>query len=347
MGNLDDDNDVKRFETKWQREERERAERKQTCRSQRRIVSYTFNYPLEQTKAKVIKFLNYSKNVPNSASKALAAGSPQKPTRQRANSQENILQSHEPEAKSSILDNNLMGYPKRQSREPLSQFVCHGLKEFNSDTQSEDSMDAEMNKQMQLEKEQKAEETAQIENKEHDITNEMQPMSISLYRQYLDWFTDNELMRVKPQTARLMLAPTVEVAGLLSSQEKQGKESAKPLESENTTKAESMKKNRVVDSPRSPRFNNFDDDDKSQKHNSDAKMTESIKDSVNDTSEENQAMQDQQMEQDDDQEVIANINKEISREELKQSLANQKQPTEPASEDQQSSEGMHDTQNLI
>lgn len=24
----------------------------------------------------------------------------------------------------------------------------------------------------------------------------MQPMNVSLYKQYLDWFTDNELMRV-------------------------------------------------------------------------------------------------------------------------------------------------------
>lgn len=238
----------------------------------------------------------------------------------------------------------MLSYPKRQSREPLSQFVCHGLKEFNSDTQSEDSMDAEMNKQMQLEKEQKVEVSAQIVEKEHEVTDEMQPISISLYRQYLDWFTENELMRIKPQSAdTLMLAPSLELGVLLSSQEKQGKESAKPLESENTTKAESMKKNRVVDSPRSPRFNNFDDDEKSQKQDSDAKMTESIKDSVNDTSENDQEMQDHQMEQDDDQEDIATINKEISQAELKQSLV--KQGTEPASEDQQSSQAIQD--NLI
>jgi hypothetical protein len=57
----------------------------------------------------------------------------------------------------------------------------------------------------------------------------MQPINVSLYRQYLDWFTENELMRIKP-------------VELQSSQENKGKESVRPLESENTTKAESMMK---------------------------------------------------------------------------------------------------------
>ena len=75
----------------------------------------------------------------------------------------------------------MMGFPSnRQSREPLTQFVCHGMQEFNSDTQSEDSMDAEVKKQTALEKQSKellAEESPIVKTKERDdLTNKMKPI---------------------------------------------------------------------------------------------------------------------------------------------------------------------------
>jgi hypothetical protein len=107
---------MKRFENKWQREDRERMERGKVCRSQKVIVSYTFRHPLEQTKKKILSFLNCSKNVPNSASKAIAAanGSPIKGGRPRANSSENILAMNDnADQKSNLLDNHAMtGYPR-------------------------------------------------------------------------------------------------------------------------------------------------------------------------------------------------------------------------------------------
>lgn len=63
----------------------------------------------------------------------------------------------------------------------------------------------------------------------------MVPLNVSLYKQYLDWFTENELVRSKP----LELKQMGSVGNEFSSQENKGKESARPLESENTTKAES------------------------------------------------------------------------------------------------------------
>jgi len=56
-------------------------------------------------------------------------------------------------------------------------------------------------------------------------------MSISLYRQYLEWFTQFELERVQPAS---ILTPAVEPKG--------GKDSAPLLQSTNTTKAESTVK---------------------------------------------------------------------------------------------------------
>ncbi len=56
------------------------------------------------------------------------------------------------------------------------------------------------------------------------LTDKMAPMGISLYKQYLDWFTQNELVRIKP----------------IEASTEKGNESARPLESDNTTKAESM-----------------------------------------------------------------------------------------------------------
>lgn len=83
----------------------------------------------------------------------LSSNSPVKPGRPRANSEENILQiNDEGTQKSNLIENPMMVQPRGYSREPLSQFVCHQMKDINSDTQSEDSMDEEIKNQMEREK---------------------------------------------------------------------------------------------------------------------------------------------------------------------------------------------------
>lgn len=51
----------------------------------------------------------------------------------------------------------------------------------------------------------------------------LHPISISFYQQYLDWFQTAEVYKLKQN----------------ATEKQQGKESAKPLSSENTTKADS------------------------------------------------------------------------------------------------------------
>ena len=77
------------------------------------------------------------------------------------------------------------------SREPLSQFVTCGNPVFNDDTQSENSMEAEMNLQTNQERQNKKalKEDEQLNN----ILNSMQPVSISMYRSYLDWFQKKDI----------------------------------------------------------------------------------------------------------------------------------------------------------
>lgn len=230
IGNQNEElQDFKHFEGLWQRDEQEKVDKKDKYHCQRKVVAYTFSFPIEKTRHQVVRMLGrgkYDSEKRNGLS-TVKAGRP------RANSQENILQlCEETSQKSNLLDNR-----KGYSREPLSQFVCHKMKEINSDTQSEDSMGAEIEKQMENEKnnqisppvkEKEREPEDDFTIKLHEITNLVQPMQISLYQQYLDWFTEHELMRIKPLD--------------VNSQENKGKESARPLESENTTKAESTVK---------------------------------------------------------------------------------------------------------
>jgi|APSaa5957512535_1039671.scaffolds.fasta_scaffold162820_1 hypothetical protein len=79
---------------------------------------------------------------------------------------------------------------------------------FNDDTESEkDSMD-EMKEQ--LAKEANNLKTGKCtENKEIDsILEETEPMGISFYRSYLEWFTQNELIRISPSTSPPKSKPT-------------------------------------------------------------------------------------------------------------------------------------------
>ena len=78
------------------------------------------------------------------------------------------------------------------NREALSQFVtCRNPVAFNDDTQSEDSMEAEVNLQTNKERQRKK---AQKDDKELNfILNSMQPMGISMFRSYLEWFQKKDL----------------------------------------------------------------------------------------------------------------------------------------------------------
>ena len=53
-------------------------------------------------------------------------------------------------------------------------------------------MDAEMNQQLEKER------NGLITQAEDDLIESAEPMCISFYRQYLQWFADNELMLIKP-----------------------------------------------------------------------------------------------------------------------------------------------------
>ena len=116
--------------------------------------------------------------------------------RQRANSDENILVQAD--------DNNSMlnQHGGRRSAEPLSQFVMHNhnsLGDLNDDTESENSMDAEVNDQLKQEQQPaKTKEDIDIEA----VTNVMQPIKISTYRQYLEWFAQHELARIQPSQVK-------------------------------------------------------------------------------------------------------------------------------------------------
>lgn len=156
--------DFKHFENKWQRDERERMERKATRPNEKKVVGYSFNYPIEFTKNKVWKMLNASKHG-SDKKPSLNTTSPLKTGRPRANSQENILQSiDEGGQKSNIYETPMLMQNRGYSREPLSQFVCHQMKDITSDTQSEDSMGAEIKNQMEREK--------QLVNNERDKEQE-------------------------------------------------------------------------------------------------------------------------------------------------------------------------------
>ena len=77
------------------------------------------------------------------------------------------------------------------------------MPEFHDDdTQSEpDSMDEMDEMEAQLYKEQKniiKGEQDMIQQQIDEVVDSAEPMSLSLYRSYLEWFTQNELMRVKP-----------------------------------------------------------------------------------------------------------------------------------------------------
>lgn len=98
----------KHFESKWQRDERARMEKRQTHQNQKRIVCYTFNYPSEMTKQKIWRLLNCSK-YGSDKKPGIEAASPIKGGRPRANSQENILQiNDEGNQKSNLLENSMI-----------------------------------------------------------------------------------------------------------------------------------------------------------------------------------------------------------------------------------------------
>ena len=92
-------------------------------------------------------------------------------------------------------------------------------------------MDAEINDQLKQEKTakrnfataQEDEVTRQID----EVTNAA-PMNISLYKQYLEWFTQFELERIKPTE-------------IVIEAKFGGKDSVPQMQSNNTTKAESSK----------------------------------------------------------------------------------------------------------
>ena len=96
-------------------------------------------------------------------------------------------------------------------------------------------MDAEIKKQLDKEKLKKNNEVDALNQELEEVTNNALPMSISLYRQYLEWFTSFELERIKPTTI-----PSQAVAV----EQKGGKDSANQLSNNttNTTKAESTAK---------------------------------------------------------------------------------------------------------
>jgi hypothetical protein len=216
-----------------------------------------------------------------------------------------------------------MAAPRGYNREPLTQFVCHPNQDFtnNSDTQSEDSLDENTKKQIKMEKEVKGKKDDvedEVTRQLNALTDKMAPMGISLYKQYLDWFTQNELVRIKP----------IEVST------EKGTESARPLESENTTKAESMIKQTIQDSPR---FNIEDDHmeqdrEEQDKVHEDQEMTESIKDSISEEPKESPEkikprefkISTEGSQEEVVKKQIQDINMEISKEERS------KQPTEPS-----------------
>lgn len=70
----------------------------------------------------------------------------------------------------------------------------------NEDTQSEqDSMDAELNKQLNLERS-NMNNPQEVENQKiANLTNLVQPMNISLFREYLEWFTQCDVLKEKPK----------------------------------------------------------------------------------------------------------------------------------------------------
>jgi len=102
-----------------------------------------------------------------------------------------------------------------------------------------------------------------------EVTDAITPVSISLYRQYLDWFTQSELVRAQPNQL-----PVIEV---------KGKDSAITLPSENTTKAESMiKPVAAIHIPDTQMTQEIHDDSPQHLINledDDQEMTESVKES--------------------------------------------------------------------
>ena len=93
--------------------------------------------------------------------------------------------------------------PRKITREPLSQFVQHAMPEFHDDdTQSEpDSMEEMSEMEAQLYKESKNMIKGEQDMRQREIDEVIDatgPMTISLYRSYLEWFTQDELARVVP-----------------------------------------------------------------------------------------------------------------------------------------------------
>lgn len=92
-------------------------------RGNHRIIGYTLDKTAADIKSNLLKLLNCSKK--NADMLPGLGKSPNKPTRPRANSQENILQLQDHEDSKSNLMDNKFSKPRGISREPLSQFISH------------------------------------------------------------------------------------------------------------------------------------------------------------------------------------------------------------------------------
>jgi len=133
------------FETKWQRDERDKAQKRTHTTRNRRIIGYTFGTSIDTIKTGLIKILTCDK-LKNSSST-----SPQKPVgRPRANSLERLLDRKEfDDGRTNVRDTqsifNMKGMDHRA--EALTQFDVHGMPDlYNDETESENSIDAEIKK---------------------------------------------------------------------------------------------------------------------------------------------------------------------------------------------------------